>query len=330
MQPSAKLQSAIETLAATLPDFDSVSVTKVDGSKVASYFESQAVNNLDNFTCDRQFTTAVSAEYVAINRPLVRENNFLGCLEAKINLNSIDRLLEEDFILATGHSSLPLELTLIDSSNKAIATNRKDLEINSQYSLQAKTSPLSPTILEWVPPNKNRPATVRWQESLFLQKTPLDRSEYLRWSLVAEMPASSIINYLHGIYIRHLGTILLIGYLAIASAIIASQKLLKPIEYLAVATQKLPEKLLQGVELKKPEKLPLELNRLVGNFQILAASLQENFTELNRANQQLNIEITRRKKEQNSVEELNENLEERVKERTAELEISLAQLRGLI
>ena len=135
---------------------------------------------------------------------------------------------------------------------------------------------------------------------------------------------------MHGIYIRHLGTILLIGYLAIASAIIASQKLLKPIEYLAVATQKLPEKLLQGVELKKPEKLPLELNRLVGNFQILAASLQENFTELNRANQQLNIEITRRKKEQNSVEELNENLEERVKERTAELEISLAQLRGLI
>jgi signal transduction histidine kinase/F0F1-type ATP synthase epsilon subunit len=315
LQPSAKLQSAVEVVVATLPDLDSLSVTGVDGSKVASYAENSTVSNLDNLTCSRQFKIAVSGELLEINRPLLRENNFLGCLEAKINLNSIDRLLEENFILVKGNKSasyLPLELTLIDSSDKAIATSREYLEPNSQYNLAlpAQTTPLSPTILQWVPYNQNRPTMVRWQQSLFLQKTPFEQNQYLQWSLVAELPTASIINYLHGIYIRHLGTILLIGCLAISSAIIISKKLLKPIENLAVSTGKLPEN--------------------ASNVEFMAASIEKKFTELNRANQQLNLENAERKQEQNTVEELNENLEERVKERTAELERYLAQLQGLI
>lgn len=332
LQPSAKLQSAVEVLVATLPDLDSISITGVDGIKIASYAEIPTVSNVDNVTCDREFKTVASGEFLEINRPLLRENNFLGCLEAKINFNSIKRLLEEDFISVTGNSPLPLELTLIDSSNKAIATSREDLQLNSQYNLppQAQTSPLSPTILQWLPPNKNRPSMVRRQHSLFLQKKPLEQNKYWRWILVAELPTSSLVNYLYGIYIRHLGTILLIGCVATVSAIFISEKLLEPINNLAVATEKLPDKLLQRVEFKKPEKLPLELKILVGNFQIMAASIQDFFTQLELANQQLNLENAERKQEQNSVEELNEILEQRVEKRTAELEISLAQLRGII
>ncbi len=130
--------------------------------------------------------------------------------------------------------------------------------------------------------------------------------------------------------IHHLGRILLMGYLAIFSAIFISRKLLEPIENLAIATRQLPEKLLQGIQFKKQKKLALELKKLVDIFQIVAAYIQKSFTELERANQQLNLENTESQKEQNRVEQLNENLEERVKERTAELEISLPQLRGLI
>lgn len=329
-----KLQSAINTLAVTLPDIDSVSVIGTEGTKVASYFKREGIREAGNLTgCDRQFQTAVSDGFLNINKPLVEENNFLGCLQVKINLNSLEELLEEASAIGKkANNSLQIELTLTDSLGKAIATTREDLEPNSEYNqgLQKETNPPSWKMLGLISPGKKKFSILGFEEPLYHKKSQQKTNKYLPWDLIIELPTSPTVDYLNGIYGRVFEIVLFMGFVTTAIGSILSQKLLESIEKLALATQELPERLLSGVEFEMPQNSALELKGLVANVGIMASSLQENFTELNQVNLKLTKEVARRKKEQNRVKKLNENLEKKVKERTAKLEISLVQLEELI
>ncbi|MDY6802294.1 MAG: ATP-binding protein [Cyanobacteriota bacterium] len=334
LKPSPQLQSAINTLVVTLPDIDSVSVIGAEGAKVASYFKRQGIREAGNFTgCDRQFQTAVSDGFLNINRPLVEENNFLGCVRVKINLNSLQELLEEASAIGRkDNNSLQIELTLTDSLGKAIATTREDLEPNSQYNqaLEKETNPRNSKILNSISSDTQKFSGLAFKELLYQNKSLPKTNTYLPWNLIIELPTSPAADYLNGIYGRVFETILFLGFLTTAIGTILSQKLLESIDKLVFATRQLPERLLRGVEFEMPQSSALELKGLVANVRIMASSLQDNFTEVNELKLKLTKEIARRKQEQNRVKELNENLEKKVKQRTANLEISLAQLKELI
>lgn len=130
----------------------------------------------------------------------------------------------------------------------------------------------------WLLSRPNLPPISRWQQSLYGHKVRIN--ETIPWSIVVELPANSYVNYLESLYVNNFSIILIVGVLAIESAIIVSRKTFKPLSKLTDLTNNLPRKLTNGENIEWFYSPIIEIDFLITNFMLIASDLNNKFTEI--------------------------------------------------
>jgi signal transduction histidine kinase len=219
-------------------------------------------------------------------------NNQLGYDIAEVNLKSLENIVRS-------HSyPFPLRMTVVDANNKVLISNTGDRQVFSTLDLrkEGNIETLGDNSYLWKPSDPGMPLMQRWNNSFYVLE--LEISSNLSWKLILETSAAPYIESVHRRYIKTLGILFGISVLAIAFAVPVTRSLVKPLSQLAVVTTNLPEKLNENRTVYWPSSEVTEINSLIENFKLMKATLEQKFTELQKAK---------------------EKLEHRVKERTEEL-----------
>ena len=224
--------------------------------------------------------------------PVLEHGAYAGYVAAVLNLDRVRAILEENA------DSQSMRYTLLDSNGNIILTNNDNQKIMAPLVRgEGELKHLDDGISQWFPVLPHgTPNGIHWGKSLYLKKTSV--GTFGEWSLVLEQPVAPSLKILNDRYSRHLGLLFLIFLAALLAAELLSRKVQRPSEQLLVLTSDLPARLAQGQQVNWPESRVLEVRDLVRNFREMTSSLLARFGE---------------------IRELNDNLERRVAERTAEL-----------
>ncbi|MBD1944639.1 hypothetical protein H6F50_20140 [Coleofasciculus sp. FACHB-712] len=160
---------------------------------------------------------------------------------------------------------------------------------------------------QWLPISGSRLVMVRWNNSFFVQETPIDSQ--LPWTLIAELSATPDVRHIERVHTNSLAILMLISAIALIFATLLSRSLVGPLSKLAQVTTNLPHKLSEQELIDWPNSPVTELDALVRNFKSMAATLNQKFSE---------------------IKSVNEMLEERVQERTQKLLIINTELEAEI
>ncbi|MEP0880998.1 ATP-binding protein [Trichocoleus sp. ST-U3] len=311
------LQSSIEFARRTFPDFHEIYVVNAEGKAIASSprqneaGESTIGLNLAvkpyfkeiNNTLQPTLSDVVNGQKVILSVPVLRDNRFRGLVIAELDLNGIDELLKSNV------DERGLQITLVDRRKSVIASTlskrvamqtfdrRKDGEIR----------PIAPMTYQWLPISGSRLVMVRWNNSFFVQETPIDSQ--LPWTLIAELSATPDVRHIERVHTNSLAILMLISAIALIFATLLSRSLVGPLSKLAQVTTNLPHKLSEQELIDWPNSPVTELDALVRNFKSMAATLNQKFSE---------------------IKSVNEMLEERVQERTQKLLIINTELEAEI
>jgi len=154
-------------------------------------------------------------------------------------------------------------------------------------------------------PRQDAPKLAAWRQSYYsISFGPTARAPF---EIRVSASAALQIERLESLYIRDLSALLAIAIVVAILATTISHYFAAPLRELSQLTTDIPEKLTDDRELVWPRFALDEVEQLSRNFQLVAEVLQTKFQEVYRAN---------------------ENLESRVRERTAELESALVELQN--
>ena len=191
--------------------------------------------------------------------------------------------------------------TLIDKNGNVIMTNRTDQKVMTPFVRgKGRLDRLDDKrISQWVPAvPPHTPISERWQKSLYIAETAI--GDLAEWQLVLEQPVAPFQKQLYDNYTGKLSLLFLILLGGLALAELLSRRTVATLERLRLITRDLPTRLeTECKAIAWPESGIVEVNHLIGNFREMADSLSEQFIE------------TRR---------INESLEQRVEERTRQVE----------
>ncbi|MEW6495026.1 MAG: ATP-binding protein [Cyanobacteriota bacterium] len=303
MSPSRELQESTELLQRTFPIFNQIFVVDREGKTVVSSPQ------LDQSSTDKtkwklieaakqEFTSNIllindgtSSPKLVYLVPVNSNNRFLGNAVSEIKLEFIEQIVKS-FV-----SYEEMEITLLDSQERVIASTHYDVPILTPFDPHhgGKIHPINTKIYQWLPLGK-MPLMMRWKNSFYVQRTAISQNFPL--TIIVETPTKPHFLYLQNLYIKSLAIMLALAVIALILANSLSRWLAKPILQLAEVTTDLPDKLLEQKAIIWPKSWVMEMRILVGNFQLMAALLEQKFQEINKAKEQL---------------------EQRVKERTQEL-----------
>ncbi|MDD2270627.1 MAG: ATP-binding protein [Desulfuromonadaceae bacterium] len=192
--------------------------------------------------------------------------------------------------------------TLLDKNGKVIMTNRRDQTVMAPFVRDKGTlNRLDDVISQWVPAvAPNTPASERWRKSVYIAETTI--GDLAEWRLIMEQPVAPYQRLLFANYTGKLTLLFFILLGALALAEFLSRRIVVTLGQLRALTYELPVKLAaDGREIVWPESGIKEATHLINNFSDMADSLASQFNE---------------------VRQINESLEQRVEERTAELKKS--------
>jgi signal transduction histidine kinase len=199
-----------------------------------------------------------------------------------------------------------ISLTLLDGENRVVASTRTDREFHEHYALPPGgiVSPMGQGVSQWVPnPEHGVGPMKRWNRSFLL--TDMEVSSETGFRLVVESSLSPLLKEISTRSSILLGLLAGMTLLVIALSRYFSRHLLAPIVELEKITSQLPARIAGGEEIIWPAAKIKEELKLRANFQMMENALQQSFMELT---------------------VINENLETRVSERTAELEVAHIEL----
>ena len=228
--------------------------------------------------------------------PIAIGKTYLGCVVGEIELENLNRLLE-----VTANQQ-EVQITVVDRNNYVLASTVETRVNTSNFDLrqEGEIRPLSSTIFQQLPDAPNLSAMSRWQQSIYVHQQSLGDS--LPWDLILEVSALPHIKFLQNLYLNHLAVMLSVGCLGIILATILSQRLVRPLRELSLATSDLPHKLWEGIAIDLPSSSVAELESLTDNFQLMTNTLKQNFSKLKQSKQLLErrveertIELTRAK-----------------------------------
>lgn len=299
MTPSTALQQSTELLQHTYPLFNQLSVVNEAGVAIASYPAGDSGTRLKtlDFKHNAMRSEVIQASDGSLSPlliqrvPVSRNDQVLGTIVSHSDLSAIARLLQSLI------SDRELDVTLLDRQERAIATTRPDLPLLQTYNYRYKGEIrfLNPNVYQWLPVDKKMPIMVRWKNSFYARKTPA--SETLPWTVIVEAPTKPHFRYLQNLYIKSLGSMLLIAVLVLILAHTISRWLATPIWQLAQVTTDLPDKLLDRKTIVWPSGWIAEMNALVDNFQCMAGTLEQKFQEIKSAKEQLEQRVQERTRE---------------------------------
>ncbi|HEY9726516.1 MAG TPA: ATP-binding protein [Chroococcales cyanobacterium] len=299
MSPSTALQQSTELLQRTHPMFHQLSVVNQAGVAIASYPAEDSGTHLkelglkqDGMRADVVMAGDGSSSPLLIQRlPVRRNDQVLGSIVTQSDLSAIAQLLQSLI------SDRELEVTLLDRQERAIASTRPDLPLLQTYNYRHKGEIrfLNAEVYQWLPVAQKMPSMVRWKNSFYARKTPA--SNTLPWTVIVEAATKPHFSYLQNLYIKSLGSMLLIAVLVLLLAHTISRWLATPIWQLAQVTTDLPYKLLDRKTIVWPSAWIVEMNALVDNFQCMAGTLEQKFQEIRSAKEQLEQRVQERTRE---------------------------------
>ncbi|MDD5175949.1 MAG: ATP-binding protein [Sterolibacterium sp.] len=237
---------------------------------------------------------------VSMLAPVVIDGEYGGYIIGVLSLGQIRDYLEKSA------ESNTMFYTLLDTNGNIILTNRQGQKIMTPFMRgQGSLNRLDEKISQWVPTlPPNITILERWKSSYYVAESTIGK--LAEWKLILEQPVAPYQKILYARYADALALLFLMLLAALALAEFLSRRVMATTEQLSELTQNLPAAVVAGTQTVLPVSALLEPNRLIGNFKRMASSLAEQFS----ANRQLNA-----------------TLEQRVTERTHELELSMAELK---
>ncbi|MEG3868419.1 response regulator [Microcoleus sp. Z1_B2] len=340
IQSSEQLQQQISLIEQLLPDFDKIYATDESGTILAASSpfnptrrrlleESREHKYLITLAQERSrpWMTSIHKDllmdepHVGLNVPLQVQGRFIGVIHGSLGLSKIKSL----YIFQRNNQKV--RITLLDQNNKVIASNQSDQKLwtSLEESKNGSTRTLEGTLQQWLPSNGNNPM-IRWKNSLYIEEFTI--SSELDWRVRLEIPAAPYVKKLQNRYKADFSILLVITMLAFLFATLVSERLVKPLSYLAIATTDLPNKLSEETFEWKHSSVT-EINELARNFQLMGIVLNQKFREIKHANATLEQRVQERTQ---TLSKINLSLKAEIKRRKqaeAELRTREAAIRAL-
>lgn len=221
--------------------------------------------------------------YVGV--PFYRGSRWAGMVAGAVDMFQISRLLR------SGLTQRRFQASLIDSKGRVLVSTRPRLKAGSQYDRRAANRVLQ---YQWSPSGRNLAAVRRWSSSYRIRRVPIRNR--VPWDLYIEAPYRDAQRELDAVYAFNLSTALALIAGAFIIAFMLASALSSPLDELAHATTDLPTHLLgRGAKAaqKWPQSRVREIDRLIGNFRSMEASLRRTIQDNMKARADLEAERSR-------------------------------------
>lgn len=228
--------------------------------------------------------------------PIIKDSQFLGGVFGVIDIKFLKNILGQFDHKQYG------KIRLIDYRNRIIISNVDNDEILKDFKYihpDINCHRINNNTSQCFASSTNIPRLRKWEESFYIHTVSLGNN-YLPLKLVLEVPTLTELNYLNKKYIINLAIMLIIILIALITAMIVSRNLVRPILKLTLATNNLPQKILEEENISFIHSKILEIDSLSQNYQSMVLAFQQIFQEIKCAN---------------------DTLEERVRARTEELSL---------
>ena len=246
----------------------------------------------------------VAKPMVAARAPVIMDGKYGGYVTGILSLAQIREQFDSSTV---GHAVL---YTLLDKNSQVIMSNRSDQTVMTPFKRgKGQLSQLDAGISQWVPSvAANTSISNRWQESVYVVQTAV--GDLAEWTLVLEQPVAPFQKTLYKNYSGKLTLLFVILLAALALAEVLSRQIMGTLGVLAALTRNLPFRVAASDnDIVWPETAIKETNDLIGNFREMSKLLKAQFDE---------------------IQEVNETLEQRVADQTAELKASELHLQTII
>ncbi len=246
----------------------------------------------------------VPSPVVALLVPRVLQGEYAGYVGGILNLEGLQKLIA---LNAKGQMVQGLFFTLVDSRDRVIVTNRADMKMMHTFSRgPGELNKLEAGIFQWLPPgSRNRSVSDRWNNSYYVAESTIGNLS--EWKLILDMPIAPLQQRLFEKYTTYFGEVFVLILAALLLARLLSRKLVSSLQELGTVSADIPSKLLTGGEITWPRSSISETQHLVDNFMEMTLALAHQFKEIRNMNRQL---------------------EERVHDRTRELQESEKRFRA--
>lgn len=324
MSPSGTMQENLDSMRLSMPEFKRLGI--VDSRAVTQAF-SPVVDERGNPTIGldlsgRPYLAAVkTAEHpmttylisgkigtpgprLLIVSPKLTGKQYLGAAFGVVELESLRQLLLN---LVQAHT---IDLTLVNDQGLVVISTRSALQPLDPFVLpkNGKMQALHNGVSQWIPdPQPGIGDSKRWYSSFYLKEMALVANP--GWKLVAEAslkPTLEAIGYQTSMSLASIGVLLV---LLIYLSRLFSKKIATIVSDFERMTRRLPAQIAAGENIVWPVPSTVEIQNLTGNVRIMSAEIRRSYGEL---------------------QQLNETLEQRVEERTAELKIQKQRLADII
>ncbi|WP_190303443.1 response regulator [Pseudanabaena sp. UWO311] len=233
-----------------------------------------------------------SDSHIDVAVPIFMNNRFNGIIFAALDLSHIKNFLIEK------SKTWKTEAFVLDRQNKIISSTSPDFQTGQFFDLAqgGEIHAIGTDQFQWFPTTKGLSAMTRWRKSYYLQQVKINNE--IPWSLLVRLSPIPYIDVLEQLHTKILAILLAIILPATLAANFLSRRFASPIAKLMRLTTDLQQDLAVDNDFAWKSSNLKEIDALGYNFQVMAIALQEKFHE---------------------IEEVNQSLEIRIQERTAEL-----------
>ncbi|AJE04623.1 histidine kinase [Geobacter pickeringii] len=266
---------------------------------------------------DIDYGTISKGPRLALFAPIVIDGVFRGYCTGVVEITS---LAEQLRIVSRSNA---VAITLLDRKRQVVASTDPALRMMTHLDPTAghELRWLRGKVYQLVPRRGAANDLESWQQASFGMDSPLNAD--VPWSIVLSAPMQPYLKEVQDNASRSFALLLVLTLFSIVSAQVASTAFVRPIVRLEQLSAALPAGLIRQQEAPWPQSGIREVAGLIDNFRQMAASLQNNFSELQTLNESLERRVEERTED---IRRLNEELEARVSERTAQLQEALQHM----
>ena len=306
-----RLQFATTTIGKATPAFPSIYITDAEGTILSAFPNIsdltraslnktivkedifQQVKSTSSIAFgDIHIDEMTSDSHIDLAVPIFKNNRFNGIVIAALDISHIKNFLIEK------SKTWRSDAFLLDRHHKIISSTTPDFQTGEIFDLAqgGEILTIGTNQTQWFPNTKGMPAMTRWRKSYYFQQVTV--SDEIPWSLVTRLSPVLYIDMLEQLYTKILAIILAIILPATIAAKFLSRRFASPIAKLMRLTTNIQQNLAIDQDFTWYASNLKEIDALGYNFQVMAIALREKFQE---------------------IEEVNQSLEIRIQERTAEL-----------